>query len=355
MCFGGICEEPVSQPAQQVREAPASLAFPPHRLVVRHRAAFLRAVGGENPHRDSDQGHAAVGKQLQLALHAPPVGPQWRRRNGKAGSESIVASTGMRSLHFHCWKQSGDSFFPLFFFNYSSCCFCDSRATVLQMSHLNPSDGQIIFQMSRDWVFFLFFFAVSPSRGFLGGRGAYLLDPVWIFIMFVNCFVPFMKRFQPSLWENGREVSCLSVVVVVVVAVFLYDFFCTLLPYMALWMTGIFHKDLTCIWSPVVSEGSYFVIISTDKKMRLLIWFFRWIFFNVNIQKMRATKCVENVCTIIIFLHSYFLHILFCTCSLPSSDCVVLQLTQQSNDIFFSWSLNFLAPIFVTKDKILLD
>lgn len=203
--------------------------------------------------------------------------------------------------------------------------------------------------------FFFVFFAVNPSRGFLGGRGAYLLDPVWIFIMFVNCFVPFMKRFQPSLWENGREVSCLSVVVVVVVAVFLYDFFCTLLPYMALWMTGIFHKDLTCIWSPVVSEGSYFVIISTDKKMRLLIWFFRWIFFNVNIQKMRATNCVENVCTIIIFLHSYFLHILFCTCSLPSSDCVVLQLTQQSNDIFFSRSLNFLAPIFVTKDKILLD
>lgn len=43
-------------------------------------------------------------------------------------------------------------------------------------------------------------------------------------------------------------------------------FFCTLLPYMALWMTGTFHKDLTCIWSPVVSEGSYFEMISTDKK-----------------------------------------------------------------------------------------
>lgn len=143
MCFGGIREESVPQPAQQVREAPASLAFPPHRLLVRHRAAFLRPVGGENPHRDADQGHAAVGKQLQLALHAPPVGLPPRRCAGRAGSERIAAST---------WNEDRDI---STFFNYSSCCLCDSRVTVFQMSHLNPTDRPIILQISRDLFFFL--------------------------------------------------------------------------------------------------------------------------------------------------------------------------------------------------------
>lgn len=73
MCAGGVREEPVPQPAQQVWEAAAALAFPPHRLLFCHRAAFLRPAGGENPHRNSDQGHAAVRKQLQLALHAYSV------------------------------------------------------------------------------------------------------------------------------------------------------------------------------------------------------------------------------------------------------------------------------------------
>lgn len=70
VCFRGVCEEPVSQPTNQVWEAAAPLAFPPHRLFFCHRAAFLRPPGGENPHRNSDKGHASVRKQLQLALHA---------------------------------------------------------------------------------------------------------------------------------------------------------------------------------------------------------------------------------------------------------------------------------------------
>lgn len=73
MCFRGVREEPVSQPAEQVWEAAAALAFAPHRLFFCHRAAFLCPFGGENPHRNSDKGHAAVWKQLQLALHAYSV------------------------------------------------------------------------------------------------------------------------------------------------------------------------------------------------------------------------------------------------------------------------------------------
>lgn len=88
VCVGGVCEESVSQPAQPLREAPAPLAFPPHRLVLCHRAAFLHPLGGEDPHRDADQGHAAVWKQLQLALHAPPVGLLW-------GSSSRAPPVGL--------------------------------------------------------------------------------------------------------------------------------------------------------------------------------------------------------------------------------------------------------------------
>lgn len=73
VCFGGVREEPVSQPAKQVWEAAAAPAVAAHRLLLRHRAALLRSSGGQNPHRDSDQRHAAVGQQLQLALHAPSI------------------------------------------------------------------------------------------------------------------------------------------------------------------------------------------------------------------------------------------------------------------------------------------
>lgn len=75
MRFGGVRQESVPQPAQQVREAAASPAFSPHRLLVRHRAAFLCASGGKNAHRDSNTRHAAVREQLQLALHVHSVNP----------------------------------------------------------------------------------------------------------------------------------------------------------------------------------------------------------------------------------------------------------------------------------------
>lgn len=73
VCFRGVCEEPVSQPAEQVWKAAAPLAFPPHRLFLCHRAAFLHPSRGENAHRNSDKGHAAVREQLQLAVHADSI------------------------------------------------------------------------------------------------------------------------------------------------------------------------------------------------------------------------------------------------------------------------------------------
>lgn len=42
---GGIREEPVPEPAQPLREAPAAAALPAHRFVVGNRAAVLRPLG----------------------------------------------------------------------------------------------------------------------------------------------------------------------------------------------------------------------------------------------------------------------------------------------------------------------
>jgi len=73
VCFRGVCEESVPQPAKQVWEAAPSLAVPPHRLLFCHRAALLCASCGENAHWNSYKGHATVRQQLQLALYAYSV------------------------------------------------------------------------------------------------------------------------------------------------------------------------------------------------------------------------------------------------------------------------------------------
>lgn len=98
MRFRGVREEPVSQPAQQVWQTAAALAFAPHRLFLCHRAALLHPVGGENPHRDSDQRHAAVWKQLQLALYAYSVDGMLQRRisghDPQVHTSDLVISAG---------------------------------------------------------------------------------------------------------------------------------------------------------------------------------------------------------------------------------------------------------------------
>lgn len=42
---GGVRPEPVPQPAHTVRETAAPLAFPPHRLFLRHRTVIFRPLG----------------------------------------------------------------------------------------------------------------------------------------------------------------------------------------------------------------------------------------------------------------------------------------------------------------------
>lgn len=42
---GGVCAEPVPQPAQPLRKAAASAALAAHRLLLCHRAALLRPLG----------------------------------------------------------------------------------------------------------------------------------------------------------------------------------------------------------------------------------------------------------------------------------------------------------------------
>lgn len=98
VCVGGVREEPVPQPAQQVWEAAAALAFPPHRLFFCHRAAFLRPARGENPHRNSDQGHAAVRQQLQLALHAYSVEGEATVVLLRSGKGPTVESSHFRTV-----------------------------------------------------------------------------------------------------------------------------------------------------------------------------------------------------------------------------------------------------------------
>lgn len=86
VCSGGICEEPVSQPAEPIRPPAPPPALPAYRLLAGHRAAVFCATGGQDAHWDIASRYAALWLQLQLALHAhsaaraatfPPL--QWER------------------------------------------------------------------------------------------------------------------------------------------------------------------------------------------------------------------------------------------------------------------------------------
>lgn len=69
----GVLQDPIPEPADEIRQAVAEAALPEDGLVPGDRAAVLRAPGRENADRDADQGHAAQRKQLQLALHVHDV------------------------------------------------------------------------------------------------------------------------------------------------------------------------------------------------------------------------------------------------------------------------------------------
>ena len=69
----GVLQDPIPEPADEIRQAVAQASLAEDRLVPGDRAAVLRAPGWENADRDVDQGHAAQREQLQLALHVHDV------------------------------------------------------------------------------------------------------------------------------------------------------------------------------------------------------------------------------------------------------------------------------------------
>ena len=56
---GGVLQDPVSESADEIRQAAAAAALAENGVVAGDRAAVLRPAGGENADRDAHQGHAA--------------------------------------------------------------------------------------------------------------------------------------------------------------------------------------------------------------------------------------------------------------------------------------------------------
>ena len=74
MRAGGVLQDPVPQPAHQVRQAAVEAALSEDGVSLRDRAALLREDGGQGDHRDDDQGHAhdrqlPVAEQQHGGLH----------------------------------------------------------------------------------------------------------------------------------------------------------------------------------------------------------------------------------------------------------------------------------------------
>ncbi|KAG6446059.1 hypothetical protein O3G_MSEX004251 [Manduca sexta] len=68
-----ILQESVPQPAHEVWEATPPTALAKDRQLTSHRAAILRAAGGEDAHRDPHQGHAALREFVLMAVHGDHV------------------------------------------------------------------------------------------------------------------------------------------------------------------------------------------------------------------------------------------------------------------------------------------
>lgn len=89
--------------------------------------------------------------------------PRWQ-----SGVRKYCRVDGMRSLHFHCWKQSGDSFFSLVFLIIPAVVFVIPEPQFSRCHIWIPLMDKLY---SRCPETGLVFFAVNPSQGFLGGGG----------------------------------------------------------------------------------------------------------------------------------------------------------------------------------------
>lgn len=156
----------------------------------------------------------------------------------------------------------------------------------------------------NDWLWWTFFLQCGDhsQTGFWDNK-QYLLDPVCIFIVFVNSVLrPFLKCFRyfcPGQWENCRDCLVWVFFFVVYFFVFLFHTF----QIMALWTTGTFQNDLTCVWSPTSSDMNLSAHLCTDRMERLLLCFssFGFLFYlhyqyakNEKKNRAKKKKSLEN-------------------------------------------------------------
>lgn len=97
----GVREDAVPQPAAALRTFAAAPAGSARRSSQPHLPALLHAAGGQDPHRDADPRHAAVGELHQLALPARTVRAEEGRGQGRAfGTKRwIFCLPGQMSSH----------------------------------------------------------------------------------------------------------------------------------------------------------------------------------------------------------------------------------------------------------------
>lgn len=114
--------------------------------------------------------------------------------------------------------------------------------------------------------------------------------------------------------------------------------------------TGLrsFSQRFTCISSP--SDGNCFAVYLRQKRDYWSDPFHRFILIPIS-KKMRATKCVGNVCGIIMFLDSYVLHLLSYTHMFLSFQCVFPRLTQHLKHIFAFEALKCYFQFYVIMVK----
>lgn len=83
-----VREDAVPQPASALRTFAAASAGSARRSSQPHLPAFLHAAGGQDPHRDADPRHAAIGELHQLALHVRTV-KAWKRAEAGRGQAGV--------------------------------------------------------------------------------------------------------------------------------------------------------------------------------------------------------------------------------------------------------------------------
>ena len=97
MRAGGVLQDPVPQPAHQVRQAPAEATLAEDGVRLRDRAALLREAGGQDADRDPHPGHAAVREHVPVADTVRDPGP--RAALGLLHVTQRSAASGVRDVH----------------------------------------------------------------------------------------------------------------------------------------------------------------------------------------------------------------------------------------------------------------